>query len=607
MKDVLKIDPIPFTKSSSGFVGKKIKIGEVILRWVCGVMRLASKGGCFEFIELQLLWEISSSRNIEGQRKSAIIIPEMDYNVGWSDLANKIIDLWVSVNPAPRKNGGHELSVSFELENLQEYLRCCLVGTFNDHFHRVQIQRSSIGGSRKGGRWRQGLGPKNLRQPWANLKQRPNCSRRLQTKFMFFRMSSLLIQISNKLRTLGRKKGNLHLNKKKEILKEWKAIRPAQAQSIVAETQKLSERQSNAMLSQKPLLAPLTQIDSLDEWEGDVDDEIECMRPLSLLSLPPIHSVFSIGYSQDSERFDLWDELAAVRGIWDGCWVIGGDFNVCRYEHERYNCIRRSQDMKDFSEFIQDMGLIDLPLHGATYTWTRGEDFLQASRIDRFLISAEWNEFFGVVKQVALPRVLSDHSPLALESGDWTSDPSYFKFENMWLQHEGFHDMVKKWWQGYIVNGSPDFILSQKLKFLKKDLVTWNKEVFGKLNSRISKAIDDLLLTEQATEGRVRSQVEKNKILQLQLEIQQLAKAEETSWRQKSRCLWLKEGDRNTKYFQRIANSHKRYNHIDRLQVGDDLIEGKEQVKEVILDIYQELYSKANHGGLLLLLRAWAV
>ena len=74
--------------------------------------------------------------------------------------------------------------------------------------------------------------------------------------------------------------------------------------------------------------------------------------------------------------------------------------------------------MKDLSVFIQDMGLIDLPLHGATYTWTRGEEFLQASRIDRFLISIEWNEFFGVVKQVALPRVLSDHSPVALESGD---------------------------------------------------------------------------------------------------------------------------------------------------------------------------------------------
>ncbi|KAG5613424.1 hypothetical protein H5410_024705 [Solanum commersonii] len=46
-----------------------------------------------------------------------------------------------------------------------------------------------------------------------------------------------------------------------------------------------------------------------------------------------------------------------------------------RYEHERYNCIRRSRDMKDFSQFIQDIGLIDLPLHGATYTWTRERIF----------------------------------------------------------------------------------------------------------------------------------------------------------------------------------------------------------------------------------------
>ncbi|KAG5606294.1 hypothetical protein H5410_027786, partial [Solanum commersonii] len=128
-----------------------------------------------------------------------------------------------------------------------------------------------------------GLGLKILRQLWANLAK-----------------AQLQQKTSDHLYYSRRKKGNLHLNKKKEILKEWKAIRPAQAQSIVAETQKLLERQSNAKLSQKPLLASLTQIDSLDEWEGDADDEAECLRPLSLLSLPPIHSVFSIGYFQDS-------------------------------------------------------------------------------------------------------------------------------------------------------------------------------------------------------------------------------------------------------------------------------------------------------------------
>lgn len=63
----------------------------------------------------------------------------------------------------------------------------------------------------------------------------------------------------------------------------------------------------------------------------------------------------------------------------------------------------------------------------------------------------------------------------------------------------------------YIGNGSPDFILFQKLQFLKKDLA-WNK-VFGKLSTKINKAMNDLLIVEQATEGRVLSQIERNKIL----------------------------------------------------------------------------------------------
>lgn len=61
------------------------------------------------------------------------------------------------------------------------------------------------------------------------------------------------------------------------------------------------------------------------------------------------------------EWSDLWDELAAVSVIWDGCWVIGADFNVCRYEHDRHNCIRRSHDMKDFSELFKTWVLLISP------------------------------------------------------------------------------------------------------------------------------------------------------------------------------------------------------------------------------------------------------
>lgn len=165
--------------------------------------------------------------------------------------------------------------------------------------------------------------------------------------------------------------------------------------------------------------------------------------------------------------------------------------------------------MKSFSDFIQDMGLVDLPLQGAFYTWSRGENSLQALRIDRFLISSELNDLFGSVKQLALLMVVSDHRPIVLESGDWSTEPSYIKFKNMRLHQEGFTDMVKQWWQGYVINGSPDFILSQKLKFLKRDLVIWNREVFGKISTRTNKALEELLILEQATEGRVQTQTEK--------------------------------------------------------------------------------------------------
>lgn len=170
---------------------------------------------------------------------------------------------------------------------------------------------------------------------------------------------------------------------------------------------------------------------------------------------------------------------------------------MCRFEAKRYNCNRRTKAMRNFSEIISDLQLINLSLLVAQYTWSRGENNLQASRIDRFLISTEWNESFKSIKQLAMPRPISDHKPLMLESGDWSSTLSYFKFENMLLQQEGFMDMVKEWWQGYVISGNPDFILVQKLGNLKKDISKWNKEVYGKLETRRSRILEELSALEQ--------------------------------------------------------------------------------------------------------------
>ena len=49
------------------------------------------------------------------------------------------------------------------------------------------------------------------------------------------------------------------------------------------------------------------------------------------------------------------------------------------------------------------------------------------------------------------------------------------------------------------------------------------------------------------------------------LELDRLAHLEETSWRQKSRVVWLKEGDNNTNFFHKMVNSNRRRNYMDRV------------------------------------------
>ena len=134
-----------------------------------------------------------------------------------------------------------------------------------------------------------------------------------------------------------------------------------------------------------------------------------------------------------------------------------------------------------FLDNIESNSLVDLPLEGASFTWFRDSGLPSMSRIDKALISLDWEEHFVNVSQRVLPRVISDHCPLLLEAGVVRRGRNAFKFKNMWLKAEGFVDRVQHWWIGYNFVGSPGFILAQKLRALKADLKKWNREEFGDL------------------------------------------------------------------------------------------------------------------------------
>ena len=76
--------------------------------------------------------------------------------------------------------------------------------------------------------------------------------------------------------------------------------------------------------------------------------------------------------------------------------------------------------------------------------------------------------------------------------------------------------------------------------------------------------------------------------------MEHLLSLEEISWKQKSRMLCIKEGDNNTKFFHKMANSHRRYNHLRTLEVDGVVFEEEPEVTNQVVQFYKNLYKKSK-------------
>ena len=166
--------------------------------------------------------------------------------------------------------------------------------------------------------------------------------------------------------------------------------------------------------------------------------------------------------------------------------------------------------------------------------------------------------------------------------GIYTKAKKSFKFENMWLKDEGFLEWVSSWWESYLFQRTQSFSLANKLKMLKSDLKRWNVEEFSNIGLRVQNLWKDFNVLEVIEDDRVLTTEESREKDRIRGELEKTTLLEEIYWRQKSRALFLKEEDRNTKFFHRIANFHRRCNTIDRLMVDGELSTDQELIEGCI-------------------------
>ena len=106
--------------------------------------------------------------------------------------------------------------------------------------------------------------------------------------------------------------------------------------------------------------------------------------------------VFTRVYGSTKREFreDMWGERGVVQGLWGDPWCLGGNFKVVRFPGERNGVGCLTSPMRRFSQVIDDLELKDLALRGGTFTWKEGLGNQRMVRLDRFLVSKEWDSYF---------------------------------------------------------------------------------------------------------------------------------------------------------------------------------------------------------------------
>jgi len=313
---------------------------------------------------------------------------------------------------------------------------------------------------------------------------------------------------------------------------------------------------------------------------------------------PPWWLTVVYGPQDDGDKLLFLEELSAIRDACTGPWAVIGDFNLILNEEDKSNGTINRRNLNRFRQTVSELELVDIHMHGRRYTWSNERRSPTLVRLDRALVSLDWEAMHPDCHLQALSSDASDHCPLLLQTQLCIHHMRRFHFESFWPKMPGYQEAVVRGWTCAASTTDPLRRLDELFRNLKRELQSWAASRIGNIRDQLLMARSIILRLDQAAERRALSDSEHQLRKDLKLKVLGLASLERTMARQRARVRFLADGDTNTKYFHMLARGRKRRNGISRLRnASGDACSSHEQMEAAILDHFRSVFGQDGAGG----------
>ncbi|CAN1120408.1 LINE-1 retrotransposable element ORF2 protein [Linum perenne] len=167
--------------------------------------------------------------------------------------------------------------------------------------------------------------------------------------------------------------------------------------------------------------------------------------------------------------------------------------------------------------------------------------------------------------------MVSDHCGMVLNTDvQMKTLPKSFRFFKMWCKHPDYSNIIEDAWKSG-VSGSPLIRICKKLQLIKGELKKLNRRCYSDISQRVAEA-ELAMTTAQMNALHDPSPINLEVSNSTTAYWTSICADEESFFRQKSRVIWISEGDKNTSYFHKSMKARQARNFISSIKGTDGIL-----------------------------------